>query len=235
MPSQKQRREAARRHLERQVQRRAQREASRKKFTLIASVVGTLAVIGLVIGLVVGLGGSDKGTPTAASPTATDTAAADCPAGNDPQPKATGTTDLVSFNGVTVSGATDFAKNPSVGSTATTPPTSLEVKDLIVGTGKAANPTSSVKVQYTGVLYCDGSPFDTPSTHGNDPIPFSLTGVVAGFTQGIGGGSGTTPMKVGGRRIIIMPASMAYGDSPPSADIPPNSPLVFVVDLKSVS
>lgn len=80
MPTNKQRREAARRHLERQLERRVQREQSHKRVALISSVVGTLVVIGLVVGLVVGLGGSSgSGTkqPAAAgatpTPTPTDT------------------------------------------------------------------------------------------------------------------------------------------------------------------
>jgi peptidyl-prolyl cis-trans isomerase B (cyclophilin B) len=82
VPTNKQRREAARRHLERQLERRAEREAARKRFALIASVAGTIVIIGLVVGLVIGLGGSDKpgkksaagksGTPTTStSPSST--------------------------------------------------------------------------------------------------------------------------------------------------------------------
>jgi peptidyl-prolyl cis-trans isomerase B (cyclophilin B) len=73
VPTNKQRREAARRHLERQLERRVQREQSRKRFALISSVVGTLVVIGVVVGLIVGLGGNGSGTkqPAAAGPTPT--------------------------------------------------------------------------------------------------------------------------------------------------------------------
>lgn len=77
MPTDKQRREASRRHLERQLERRTKREQSRKRFALIASIVGTVVVIGLVVGLVIGLGGNDSGTKHQAaagpSPTPTDT------------------------------------------------------------------------------------------------------------------------------------------------------------------
>lgn len=241
MPTQKQRREAARRHLERQVQRRAEREATRKKFTMVASIVGTLAIIGLVIGLVAGLGGSDKGNSTASgsSPTASGTSAATTPATD--APTTPGSTKYspaqgapVTFQGVTVIGAKDLSGYPTVTSTANSDPAKLEYKDLVVGTGKAATPTSSVTVQYVGILYKGGTePFDSSWSRG-EPAPFSLSQVVPGFTQGIGGGSGTRAMKVGGRRLIIMPAAMGYGAQSPSADIPANSPLVFVVDLKSV-
>ena len=140
----------------------------------------------------------------------------------------------MSFHGVTVKNATNLNENPSVGSTAKTPPSKLQVKDLVVGKGKAATPKSTVDVKYTGVLYCDGTEFDGPAEHGDKAISFSLTGVVPGFTQGIGGTTGIAPMKVGGRRIIIMPASLGYGASG-QGSIPANAPLVFVVTLEKVS
>ena len=244
MPTQKQRREAARRHLERQLQRRAEKDAARKRFTLIASVVGTLIVIAIVVVAITMASSDDKkpaaskpGATTASTPAASTSpaAASGCPTGSAPVPVAKGTGPLTTFDGVTVRNATDMAHDPEVGSKATEPPAKLEVKDLVVGKGEAATPTSTVDVQYTGVLYCDGSPFDTPATHGTKPVSFSLTGVVPGFTQGIGGTEGSAPMKVGGRRIIIMPAALGYGSQSPGADIPANAPLVFVVDLKSVS
>jgi peptidylprolyl isomerase len=58
---------------------------------------------------------------------------------------------------------------------------------------------------------------------------------VAGFTQGIGGTTGVAPMKVGGRRIMILPPALGYGASgTPDGSIPPNTPIVFVVDLLNV-
>ncbi|HZY76825.1 MAG TPA: FKBP-type peptidyl-prolyl cis-trans isomerase [Jatrophihabitantaceae bacterium] len=247
MPTNKQRREAARRHLERQLKRRAEREAARKRFALISSVVGGVLVIALVVALVVVLGGNDSKTPNAAqagaggssatpttSTSPTTAANASCPTGNKPVPSATGVGKAVSFHGVTVKNATDVKKVPSVGSHATTPPSKLLVKDLVVGKGKAATPTSSVSVKYTGVLYCDGTEFDGPAEHGDKAITFSLTGVVPGFTQGIGGTKGIAPMKVGGRRIIIMPAALGYGANA-QGSIPANAPLVFVVTLEKVS
>ena len=237
MPTNKQRRDAARRHLERQLQNRAEREAARKRLTLIASIVGTVVVIAaVVVVIVVATGGNDK-KPAAASdsPTATGSAGAGgCTPGAKPVPSATGAGTAVSFEGVTVKGATDLSKPPSVGSTGTSTPTTLQVKDLVVGKGAAATPTSSVSVKYTGVLYCDGTEFDGPAEHGDKTVDFSLTGVVPGFTQGIGGADGIAPMKVGGRRIIIMPAALGYGDQP-NGNIPANSPLVFVVDLVKTS
>jgi peptidylprolyl isomerase len=228
VPTNKQRRDAARRHLERQLQNRAEREAARKRMTLIASIVGTLVVIAAVVVVIVVATGSDKKKPAAASDSPTPA----CTPGAKPVPSATGAGTAVSFQGVTVKGGTDLSKPPSVGSTAASTPTTLQVKDLVVGKGAAATPTSSVSVKYTGVLYCDGTEFDGPAEHGDKTVDFSLTGVVPGFTQGIGGTKTIAPMKVGGRRIIIMPAALGYGASPPSgSNIPANAPLVFVVDL----
>jgi peptidylprolyl isomerase len=246
VPTNKQRREAARRHLERQLERRAQREAARKRFALISSVVGAVLVIALVVVLVAVVGGSGQsataskpGAGGSTAPASTDTsttAAADasCPTGRNPVPTAPGTGKAVSFHGVTVKNGTNLNKNPSIGSTAKTPPSKLLVKDLVIGKGAAATPTSTVSVKYTGVLYCDGTEFDGPAEHGDKAISFSLTAVVPGFTQGIGGTSGIAPMKVGGRRIIIMPASLGYGSSG-QGTIPANAPLVFVVTLEKVS
>jgi peptidylprolyl isomerase len=245
VPTNKQRREPARRHLERQLQRRVEREQRRRRVTLIASIAGTLVLIVVIVVAFTAFsgddskpkktasGGSRTGSTTAA-PT-TSAAASACPTGTKPVPVAKGAGKTVSFDGVTVKGGTDMSKPPSVGSHATKAPTKLAVKDLVVGKGKTATPTSTVSVKYDGVLYCDGTEFDGPDTHGDKAVSFPLTGVVPGFTQGIGGdkSTGIAPMKVGGRRIIVVPAAMGYGAQANGA-IPANAPLVFIVDLESV-
>jgi peptidylprolyl isomerase len=140
----------------------------------------------------------------------------------------------VTFRAVTVTGAKDLKGTPKVTSTGSADPAKIEYKDLTVGTGRAATATSTVTVQYVGVLYKGGkTPFDSSWARG-EPAQFSLTGVVPGFTQGIGGTTGVPPMNVGGRRIIIMPAALGYGAAGQPPTIPANSPLVFVVDLKSI-
>jgi peptidylprolyl isomerase len=102
----------------------------------------------------------------------------------------------------------------------------------VVGKGAPATPTSTVTVQYYGVLYKNGTYFDSSWKRGM-PAAFPLTNVVKGFTYGIGGTKGVAPMKVGGRRIIIVPSALGYG-AQGSGAIPPNSPLVFIVDLTKV-
>lgn len=107
-------------------------------------------------------------------------------------------------------------------------PTKLVTKDLIVGTGPEAKAGDSVTVNYVGVLYKGGKPFDA-SWNRHEPFTFTLGEgkVIPGWDQGVAG------MKVGGRRELIIPGPLAYGaqGSPPT--IPPNATLVFVVDLLS--
>ncbi len=106
----------------------------------------------------------------------------------------------------------------------------LVKKDLIPGTGATVQPGQTVTVNYVGVLCKTGTEFDS-SWKRNQPFTTALTtgSVIPGWVQGIPG------MKVGGRRELIIPAALAYGakGSPPT--IPPNSPLVFVVDALSTS
>ncbi len=111
------------------------------------------------------------------------------------------------------------------------PPNHLVIKDLIKGTGRAATPTSTVTVQYVGVLYKTGKQFDASWNDGTgSPVQFSLAGgVIKGWTQGIPG------MRVGGRRELIIPPSLAYGKKGSGKTIPPNSTLIFVIDLHDVS
>jgi peptidylprolyl isomerase len=231
VPTNKQRREAARRHLERQLQRRQEREASRRRFTLVASIGGSIALI-VVIVVFIAATNSDhkKHTASSSSPATTSAAPTPTPTPSTSYPPASGAS--VTFDGVTVKGAADLKGVPGVTSAGTTDPTKLEVKDLVVGTGAAATTSSTVTVQYYGVLYKDGTYFDSSWKRGQ-PAQFSLQQVVPGFTQGIGGTTGVTPMKAGGRRIIIVPAALGYG-SQAQGSIPANSTLVFIVDLKSV-
>lgn len=239
MPTQKQQREAARRHLERQLAARQARAAQRKRATLIVSILGTLAAIALIITLVAVTGGNDKKTPAASSigrssETTTSAAPAACGQQQFPaKPVHPAKGAAVTFDGVTVAGATDLTGKPVVTAKNAKPATKLVVKDLVVGTGAVANPTSCVTVQYDGVFFKDGKEFDSSWKRGT-LAQFPLTGVVPGFTQGIGGTAGVAPMKVGGRRIIVVPYALGYGPTDQNG-IPGKSDLVFIVDLTSVT
>ena len=141
----------------------------------------------------------------------------------------------VDFENVTVTDAANMSSKPKVTAKSSLPAARLKVKDLVVGTGQAASPTSTVVVQYLGVRYADGKQFDSSWDRGG-PTDFPLNRVVKGFTQGIGGNDTVAPMKVGGRRLMILPAELGYGErGTPDGSIPPNATLVFVVDLISVN
>jgi peptidylprolyl isomerase len=123
-----------------------------------------------------------------------------------------------------------LAKEPVVTVPSGPPPNHLVVKDLIKGTGKAAASGSTITVNYVGVLYKGGKQFDASWNHHQTfTTPLSNGQVIPGWVQGIPG------MKVGGRRELIIPPALGYGSSGSGSTIPPNSTLVFVVDLLSVS
>jgi peptidylprolyl isomerase len=121
-----------------------------------------------------------------------------------------------------------LSQKPVVTVPKTPAPTKLVVKDLIPGTGAVAQPGKTITVNYVGVLYKNGQEFDS-SWKRNQPFstPLSDGSVITGWVKGL------TGMKVGGRRELIIPPSLAYG-AKQSGSIPPNSTLVFVVDLLSV-
>ena len=106
--------------------------------------------------------------------------------------------------------------------------TELATEDLSVGEGQAVTAEDTITVHYTGWLAADGSVFDSSHLRG-EPATFPLSGVIAGWTEGIPG------MQPGGKRRLVIPSELAYGSSG-SADgsIPPNSDLVFEVELVSI-
>jgi peptidylprolyl isomerase len=123
-----------------------------------------------------------------------------------------------------------LSKEPTITVPKTPAPTKLVTKDLIVGTGATAKAGDTVTVNYVGALYKNGKVFDSSwSRNQTFTTPLTNGSVITGWVDGIPG------MKVGGRRELIIPASLAYGKSGSGSTIPPNSTLVFVVDLLSVS
>jgi peptidylprolyl isomerase len=126
-----------------------------------------------------------------------------------------------------VSGATNLKAEPAIGPGKPPPPSSLETKELVVGTGATAVATDTVQVQYVGADYTNGRDFDSSWSRGQ-PSTFPLNGVVPGFAQGIVG------MKVGGRREIVIPPALGYGSTGQPPAVSPNETLVFVVDLLAI-
>ena len=115
----------------------------------------------------------------------------------------------------------DSGTSPSGGGT-------LVSADVVVGTGATAVSGDTVTVHYIGT-FTNGSKFDS-SYDRNQPFTFRLGAgqVIAGFDQGV------TGMRVGGKRRLTIPPSLAYG-SQGQGSIPPNTTLVFEVDLLSIA
>jgi peptidylprolyl isomerase len=110
-----------------------------------------------------------------------------------------------------------------------TAPTGLVYKDLKVGKGPKAAAGQTVDMQYSGVLFADGTKFDASWDRGGEPFSFSLGAgmVIPGWDQGIVG------MQKGGRRLLVIPPDLGYGPQG-SGPIPPDATLVFVVDLDEI-
>jgi peptidylprolyl isomerase len=121
--------------------------------------------------------------------------------------------------------STTKGKKPTITKPSGDPPAKLVTKDIFGGKGPAAKDGDKLSMHYLGALYATGKQFEA-SWDSGQPFDFTLGegGVIAGWDQGIVG------MKAGGRRLLVIPPDLAYGDQG-QGDIPPNAPLIFVVDL----
>jgi peptidylprolyl isomerase len=110
------------------------------------------------------------------------------------------------------------------------PPAYLDITDITVGDGAEARPGSTVSVHYVGVSFSTGEEFDASWNRGQ-PLDFPLGAgrVIKGWDMGV------TGMKVGGRRKLVIPPHLAYGDRGAGGAIKPGETLIFVVDLVSVN
>lgn len=105
--------------------------------------------------------------------------------------------------------------------------TELQIIDTKEGTGEAVPEGATITAHYTGALVKNGTIFQSSYDFGA-PVTFGLDQVIAGWTMGVPG------MKVGGTRRLIIPSEMAYGSVRAAANIPPNSDLVFDIDLVAI-
>ena len=122
----------------------------------------------------------------------------------------------------------DVTLSPEQAANLVTTSSGLKYVDLVVGTGASPAPTDGITVQYTGTLE-NGTVFDASRLHGPEPASFPLNSVIKGWTEGV------STMKVGGVRKLIIPPDLAYGDQSVAAGvIPPNSTLVFIVELLDI-
>ena len=124
--------------------------------------------------------------------------------------------------------ATDAQATTTTSSDMTTTASGLKYKVITHGTGTVSpKPADVVKVHYTGTLL-DGTVFDSSVQRGQ-PISFPLNRVIPGWTEGL------QLMKVGDKFKFEIPANLAYGDHSPTPAIPPNSTLVFEVELLGIN
>jgi peptidylprolyl isomerase len=185
-----------------------------------------LAAAVAALALAATLAGCASANNVISSPSATPTGTT--PSGNIPTASAGG--EVVPYagtvgTGVSVVGKTQHEPKVTIAKGAPKP-TALVTTDLVIGTGATATATSKVTVSYVGVNFTTGKVFNNTYPTGQT-LTIGVDQVIDGWKQGIPG------MKVGGVRALSVPASLAYGDSPP--DISVAGPLVFVVELQSLS
>lgn len=110
------------------------------------------------------------------------------------------------------------------------PPTDLVITEVAEGDGPEASAGHTVSVHYVGVAHSTGEEFDASYNRG-EPLRFKLGigQVISGWDQGVQG------MKVGGRRQLVIPPHLGYGDRGAGGVIKPGETLIFVVDLLAVS
>lgn len=115
---------------------------------------------------------------------------------------------------------------PTIGQPVGSAPTALVTKDILVGSGAEVLPTSTLTVHYVLISWKTGKVLQSSWT--GQPAIFPLSGVIKGWQEGMPG------MKVGGRRLLVIPPDLAYGPSG-SGPIGPNETLAFVVDVVNVT
>jgi FKBP-type peptidyl-prolyl cis-trans isomerase len=237
-------RQIARERYERRMAARAQaRVKARRRTAMGLSVGAVIVIVGTV--LLFNLHGNGKKSAAGASPVSSASASPAASSSAIP-PVPTTASGCTSKPSVVASPVANFPilpagvdaqlkTEPVVTVPAGPVPTTTKVKDIVVGTGATVGMHDSVTVNYLGLNYVDCSEFDSSWAH-DSPATFSLDGVVPGFTKGIGGNplTGITPMKVGGRREIIVTPADGYGTTG-QGTIKGNEELIFVVDVLAAS
>jgi FKBP-type peptidyl-prolyl cis-trans isomerase len=155
---------------------------------------------------------SDINTEPATPATSSDTSSEDSKPAKTVQPKVSGS----------------LSSKPKISDASGDPPSKMIEKDIKVGSGKTAKSGDKVTVNYVGHNWSNNQEFDT--SWGKQAFSFTLGEgqVIAGWDEGVEG------MKVGGRRLLIIPPDKGYG-AQGQGSIPANETLIFVVDLKKVS
>jgi len=130
------------------------------------------------------------------------------------------------YPGITVTG--EAGMEPLITIEGAQPPVDLVTVDLIAGDGPTVAAGDVLTVHYTGVGLQSGAVFDSSWSRGM-PVTFGLDQLIEGWQEGLPGAA------VGTRRLLVVPADMAYGDTPPlGSGIAPGEPLVFVIDVEAI-
>jgi peptidylprolyl isomerase len=128
--------------------------------------------------------------------------------------------------------STDTKSKPEITVPTCDKPNALQVKDIVEGKGDAAKAGDAVSVHYTGVSWTTKKQFDSSWAPGRKPFtvqPLGQAGVIQGWNQGLIG------VRTGGRRLLVIPANLGYGQQGRPPDIAPGETLVFVVDVVSIN
>jgi peptidylprolyl isomerase len=239
-------RQIARERYQKRMAAKAQARAkARRRMAMGLSAGSVIAIVGIVLAFT--LPGSSKKAANLSSPVSSASPSAPVSSASAPPPPVPTTasgcttkpsvvaTPVPNFPILPAGVDAQLKTEPSITITSGPVPTKTVVTDLIVGTGATVSTLDDVTVNYLGINYVDCVEFD--SSWGRSAVQtFSLAGVIPGFTKGIGGdpASGITPMKVGGRREIIIPPTDGYGATGSGA-VKGNEELVFVVDMLAAS
>jgi peptidylprolyl isomerase len=123
----------------------------------------------------------------------------------------------------------DLSKEPRIVQPKGDPPTKLVIRDIVKGKGPPAKPGDTLVMQYVGASWSTGEKFDA-SWDRKQPFPFKLGAgmVIPGWDQGMVG------MRKGGRRLLVIPPDLGYGEAGAGGAIGPNETLIFAVDLVKI-
>lgn len=184
------------------------------KATILIALLACAAIIA-------GCGGGATTSDIQTTSTATDTSSTSSTGSSSSSSSSSGKTVEPKVSG-------SLSSKPKISDASGTPPTKLIEKDIKVGSGKEAKSGDKVTVNYVGHNWSNNQEFDT--SWGKQAFSFTLGQgqVIKGWDEGVVG------MKVGGRRLLIIPPAEGYGANA-QGSIPANETLIFVVDLKKVS
>ena len=183
-----------------------------------------LAVLAALALLLAGCGGGEQDDTSAGGGTGAGETQVEPPPSEPEEPEVVRSDELRSLD---VGDAT--SEKPEFKPPGGTPPKELQIYDVKEGDGAEATAGRPLSMQYVGKSFSSGEEFDASWDRG-EPFAFTLGAgeVIPGWDLGIEG------MREGGRRILSIPAELAYGEQGSPPTIKPGETLVFVVDLKSV-